>query len=149
MHSLAFRALDRHVVDGRADDPALVTAEGSWSFAQLLHESASLAGGLRELGVVAGTPLDIAVTVERPRVVSVLAVVRLGAEPDSGARYRIGGEPLTVTTPDESFDYDLVLRAGRVDPATAPARDAEGYADRLLEHYGDLLEPLIGGRPLA
>lgn len=149
MHSLVFRALDRHVVDGRADDPALVTAEGTLSYAELLHESASLAGGLRELGVVAGTPLDIAVLDQRPRVVSVLAAARLGAEPREDARFRIGGEPLAVSVPDESFDYDLVLRAGRVDPATAPARDAEGYADRLLTRYGQYLEPLIAGRPIT
>ncbi|OUZ07996.1 hypothetical protein BHE97_14965 [Aeromicrobium sp. PE09-221] len=146
MYSLAFRALDRHVVDGRADEPALLTTEGTLSYAELLHESASLAGGLRELGVVSGTPLEIAVADPRPRVVSVLALARLGAEPETEARYRIAGEPLSVITPDESFDYDLVLRAGRVDPATAPARDAEGYADRLLGHYGDLLEPLLSGR---
>lgn len=149
MHSLAFRALDRHVIDGRADDAAALVADGALSYAQLLHESASLAGGLRELGVVAGTPLDIDIAPQQERIVSVLALVRLGAEPDPEARYRIGGDPLTVVTPEESFDYDLVLRAGRVDPATAPAHDAEGYADRLLARYGDLLEPLLSGRPIT
>ena len=149
MPSLAFRVLDHHVVAGRADDPALVTADGTLSYAQLLHESASLAGGLRDLGVGRGTPIHLEVPERRIWVLSVLAVVRLGAEPDAGARFRIAGSPATVTTPDESYDFDLVVSAGRVDPATAPAEDPEGYADRLTQRYGDVLAALLHGGTLS
>lgn len=149
MTSLAFQVLDHHVVAGRADDPALVTAEGTLSYAQLLHESASLAGGLRDLGVRRGTPVHVEVPDRRIWVLSVLAVVRLGAEPDAEARFRIAGSPATVTTPEEDYDLDLVLRAGRVDPAVAPLADPEGYAERMTQRYGDVLAALLHGGTLT
>jgi len=147
--SLAFRALDRHVVDGRADEPALLLGDAAMSYAQLLHESASFASGLRELGLTTGAPVRIDVPERAVLVVSVLAIVRLGAEPDDSASFRIAGDPAEVLTSRERFDYDLVLRAGRVDPASAPAGDPDGYADRLVDGYGDILIPLLSGRALT
>ncbi|RLV56975.1 hypothetical protein D9V41_04225 [Aeromicrobium phragmitis] len=149
MPSLAFRILDRHVVEGRADDPALVTDEGTLSYAQLLHESASLAGGLRDLGVVRGTPVHVDVPERRTWVLSVLAVVRLGAEPDPDARFRVAGSPATVSTPGETYDLALVLRAGRVEPACAPLTDPEGYADRMTQRYGEVISALLDGGTLT
>lgn len=149
MPSLAFRLLDHHVVEGRADEPALVTPEHTLSYAQLLHESASLAGGLRELGLGPQTPVHVDVPDRHVWVLSVLAVVRLGAEPDPEARFRIAGSPAIVDTPDQGYDLDLVLRAGRVDPAVAPARDPEGYADRLTQRYGDVIAVLLHGGTLT
>src|SRR6186997_1508351 len=55
-----YNALDRHVIAGRADQPALIfhsaiTGERrTYSYAQLLDQVARLGGALRELGVVAG-----------------------------------------------------------------------------------------------
>lgn len=152
VHSLAFRALDRHVVDGRADDPALVTAEGAMSYAQLLHESAALAGGLRDLGLGAGVPVRLKVADRHTWVLSVLAIVRLGAEPvheGEDARYRIVDDPAVVQVDDETLDFDLVRRAGRHDPVAAPMTDPDDYAARLERRYGDVLATLLHGGTLT
>lgn len=147
MHSLAFRALDRHVIDGRADEPALIAGEITLSYAQLLHESASLAGGLRDLGVVTGTAVSIEVPERSIQVVSLLAVVRFAAHPGEPEGIVIDGP--RVITADETFDYDLVLRAGRVDPARALAADPEGYDDRVRARYGGIIETLLAGGTLG
>lgn len=152
VHSLAFRALDRHVIDGRADDPALVTSGGTLSYAQLLHESASLAGGLRELGMATGTPVRLHVPDRRVWVLGVLAIARLGAEPvheGDEARYRIVDDPAIVAVGEDVLDLDLVLRAGRADPARALAVEPAGYAERLERRYGDVLAVLLHGGTLA
>jgi propionyl-CoA synthetase len=55
-----YNALDRHVIAGRADEPALifhsaVTGERrTYSYARLLDEVARFGGALRELGVGVG-----------------------------------------------------------------------------------------------
>lgn len=152
VHSLAFRALDRHVVDGRADDPALVTDAAMVSYAQLLHESASLAGGLRDLGVTRGTPIRLKVPDRRIWVLGVLAIVRLGAEPvhdGDEARYRILDDPALVHVGEDVLDLDLVLRAGRVDPATAAMSDPADYAERMEQRFGDVLAVLLRGGTLT
>lgn len=152
MDSLAFRALDRQVIEGKADDPALIVASKTYTYAQLLHDSASFAGGLRDLGVEEGTPVRLKVAERRIWVVSVLAIVRLGAEPaheGDDAPFRIVGEPAVVRSPAGDFDVDVLIRAGRNDPAVAPDRDSEGYADRLTRRYGDVLAALIHGGTLT
>ncbi|MBA4608649.1 AMP-binding protein [Aeromicrobium sp. Marseille-Q0843] len=147
--SIAFRALDSHVVAGRADELALVTATGSLSYAQLLHESASLAGGLRDLGLRAGAPVRLSVSDRHTWVVSVLAVVRLGAEPSSDASFAIEGDPATIHDGEEEYELDLVLRAGRVDPAPAAVHDEGDYGERMERAYGDVLATLLHGGTLT
>ncbi|WP_313408841.1 AMP-binding protein [Aeromicrobium sp.] len=147
--SLAFRALDLHVVRGRADEPALVTPRGSLSYAQLLHESASFAGGLRDLGLRTGAPVRLDVSDRHLWVVSVLAIVRLGAEPQEEAAFSITGDPATVHAAGEEYEFDLVLRAGRVDPATAAVHDEGDYAERMERRYGDVLATLVHGGTLT
>lgn len=147
--SIAFRALDSHVVHGRADESALVTPEITLSYAQLLHESASLAGGLRELGLSAGSPVRLKVPDRRIWVVSVLAIVRLGAEPDREASFTITEDPAVVRANAEEYEYDLVLRAGRVDPAPAPVHDEGDYGERMERKYGDVLATLLHGGTLT
>lgn len=147
--SLSFRALDRHVIDGRADAPAMIQADGYVSYAKLLHDVASLAGGLSYLGVTSATPLYIKVPQRRVWVLSVLALVRLGAEPDKSAIFRIESDPALVHTPQGDFDFEDVLKSGRLDPAPALATDVGDYSHRLSAKYGDVLAPLLHGGTVA
>ena len=80
-----FNALDRHVIRGRADEPALVFssaysgARRSYTYADLLQEVAQLGGGLRELGVGRGDRVIICMPMVPEAVVAMLACARLGA----------------------------------------------------------------------
>lgn len=143
--SLSFRALDHHVINGSADSPAMIHGDRVISYAELLHEAASLAGGLVQLGVTAGTPLFLRVPVRRVWVLSILSIVRVGAIPDHEAEYRIDSDPAIVTTPDGEFDFESVLAAGRIDPAPARRTDDESYAQALTQKYGDVIAPLLHG----
>ncbi|MDX6278545.1 MAG: hypothetical protein QOJ72_2673 [Nocardioidaceae bacterium] len=149
MTSLVFRALDQHVVGGLADDPAIVDDRGSMSFAQLLHESASVAGAISQLGVTAGTDVAIDLPTGRERVIAVLACARLGAVPDSSATgYRLTGQPPVFHTPETEATWDLLIHAGRNEPAPAPPADPDGYEEFLLGAYADVFAPLIAGRTI-
>ncbi len=150
--NLAFEALDRQVVNGLADEPALLAESVTLTFAQLLHESSSLASGLRQLGLSGGEPVSLMVPQRRIHVVSVLAIARLGAELESdlpGARYRILEDPAKVYFDAEVFDYDVVLRAGRTDPQPARINDSTDYAERLESLFGDIFDTLRAGKPLT
>ena len=80
-----YNALDRHVIAGRADEPALVfhsaiTGERrTYSYAQLLDEVARLGGALRELGVVAGDRVVIYLPMVPEAAIAMLACARIGA----------------------------------------------------------------------
>ena len=149
MTSLVFRALDQHVVGGLADHPAIEDEQGAMSFAQLLHESASVAGALSQLGVSVGTRIALDLPVGRERVIALLAVARLGAVPDSGAtEFRLIGAPPTFHTAETEAAWDLLIRAGRNEPASAPHQDPDGYEQLLLADYADVFEPLTSGRTI-
>jgi propionyl-CoA synthetase len=83
--NLAYNALDRHVVRGLADEPALLhpfAADGVrsfYSFAELLERAAQLGGGLRELGVRPGRPVVLALPLIPELVIGLLACARVGA----------------------------------------------------------------------
>jgi hypothetical protein len=146
MSSLAFEALDRHVIGGRADDLAVAGAARPVTYARLLELSAALGGGLRLLGVEPGTSVDLRVEPGLDRVVAVLAVVRLHLEVAEGGDPRLGGtEPLRVHLGADEYEWDTVLKAGAGNPAGAAERDPEGYADRMRAQFGHLLDPLLGG----
>ena len=147
--SIAFRALDQNVIAGRADDIALHTPRGILTYAQLLHESASFAGGLRDLGVGEGDGVHLAVPDRHIWVVSVLAIVRLGAEPDQDAPVTITEDPAVVRLGDDTYEFDLVLRAGRVDPARALMHDDGDYGERMERGFGDVLATLLHGGTLT
>jgi len=147
--SIAFRALDLHVIQGRADETALHTPSGTLSYAQLLHESASLAGGLRDLGLRRGAPVHLDVPDRHTWVLSVLAIVRLGAEPDREASFSITQDPAVVRAGEDEYELDLVLRAGRVDPARAEMHDEGDYGERMERKYGDVLATLLHGGTLT
>ena len=148
MASLVFRALDRHVVGGLADHPAIADERGSLSYAQLLHESACVAGAIGHLGVVGGTPVSIELPHSRELVIAVLACARLGAVPHATGLYVFGGTPPQFRTPDSEVEWTVLMRAGRAEPAPAPDRDADGYEDLLRAEHGELIDALIAGRTI-
>jgi propionyl-CoA synthetase len=80
-----FNALDRHVIRGRADEPALIFhsaytgARRTYTYADLLTEVAQVGGGLRELGVGPGDRVVISMPMVPEAVVAMLACARLGA----------------------------------------------------------------------
>ncbi len=80
-----FNAVDRHVRDGRGDQPALiydspVTGVGRvLTYSELLDEVARFAGVLRGLGVAAGERVIIYLPMIPEAVVAMLACARIGA----------------------------------------------------------------------
>ncbi len=80
-----FNALDRHVRDGRADQPAMyydspVTGtKKTYTYAELLDEVARFAGGLASLGVAKGDRVVIYMPMIPEAVIAMLACARLGA----------------------------------------------------------------------
>ncbi|HYI56191.1 MAG TPA: acetate--CoA ligase [Microlunatus sp.] len=80
-----YNALDRHVIAGRADEPALifhsaVTGERrTYSYARLLDEVARFGGVLRELGVGAGDRVVIYLPMVPEAAIAMLACARIGA----------------------------------------------------------------------
>jgi propionyl-CoA synthetase len=80
-----YNALDRHVVDGRADQPALIydspvtQTQRTYTYAELLEEVAAFAGALRGLGVGHGDRVVIYMPMIPQAVVAMLACARLGA----------------------------------------------------------------------
>lgn len=155
MTSLVFRALDQHVVGGLADHAAIKDERGVMSFAQLLHESASVAGALSHLGVMVGTEVTMDLPGGRERVVAVLACARLGAVPMGAAPrgvatgFRLAGEPPVLHTPHTEAAWELLIRAGRNEPAPAPDRDPDGYEQQLRGSYDDVFGALIAGNTIT
>ncbi len=143
MTSLVFRALDQHVVAGLADDTAVEDERGPLSYAELTHESACVAGAISHLGVERGTEVLIGISGGRILAIAVLACARLGAVPGAGGVYRFEGE--TFHTPETEVPWDLLMRAGRSEPAPAPDSDPEGYEDLMREAYPNLFSALLAG----
>jgi hypothetical protein len=164
--NLCFNALDRHVIRGRADEPA-IAAEGPTSYARLLEEVAAFGGVLRAFGIGLGDTVVARLPPGKDALVALLASTRVGAvhvleEPAGdeeavvvpGGVIRRGG----ASSPDD-LDWDVVLRAGRTDPApcaevpaSAPALVADGRTlstTEVLERSTgwpyDALATLLGG----
>jgi propionyl-CoA synthetase len=80
-----YNALDRHVVKGRADQPALIYdsamtgARETFTYADLLERVAVFAGGLRALGVGHRDRVVIYMPMIPEAVVAMLACARIGA----------------------------------------------------------------------
>ena len=80
-----YNALDRHVVNGRADQPALIYdspvtgTTTTTSAAELLEKVAAFAGALRGLGVVKGDRVIVYMPMIPEVVVAMLACARIGA----------------------------------------------------------------------
>jgi len=76
--NLCFNALDRHVVRGRADAPA-IAADRPTSYARLVEEVAAFGGVLRAFGIGLGDPVVARLPPGRDALVALLASTRLGA----------------------------------------------------------------------
>jgi propionyl-CoA synthetase len=80
-----FNAVDRHVRDGRADQPALIYDSAvtgtvrTYTYRRLLDEIARFGGVLRSLGVGAGDRVIIYMPMIPEAVVAMLACARIGA----------------------------------------------------------------------
>jgi propionyl-CoA synthetase len=80
-----YNALDRHVVSGRGDQPALVYdspvtgTQRTYTYAELLDQVARFAGVLRGLGVVKGDRVVIYLPMVPEAAVAMLACARIGA----------------------------------------------------------------------
>ena len=80
-----FNAVDRHVRDGRGDQPALIydspvtSTSRTFTYQQLLAEVARFAGVLRGLGTGAGDRVVIYMPMIPEAVVAMLACARIGA----------------------------------------------------------------------
>jgi propionyl-CoA synthetase len=81
----AYNALDRHVERGRADQRALVydspvtNTVTSWTYRELRDRVASVAGGLRKLGLEKGDRAIIYMPMVPEAAIAMLACARLGA----------------------------------------------------------------------
>ncbi|KAA1398074.1 AMP-binding protein [Aeromicrobium ginsengisoli] len=149
MASLIYRVLDEHVIHGLADNLAIEDERGTMSYAELLHESASVAGAFTNIGIVAGTGVQLDVPQGRELVVAVLALARLGAVPHGDAELRLVGVPPVLHTPDTEVTWDLLIHAGRMDPAQAPATDPKGYEALMREAYPDIFQALEAGETVT
>lgn len=143
--NVTFALLDEAVIHGRGDAPVV----DAMSHARLLEEVAAMGGVLRHLGVAPGVPVVIDLEGDRDAVVAALATARIGGvvttqdhpdapavvvsatsslhaeEPRSGRMQLVRGEG--VTEPD--LDWDVMLRAGRTDPAACEVLDpASAYS---------------------
>jgi propionyl-CoA synthetase len=80
-----YNALDRHVIGGRGDQPALIHdspvtgTKRTYTYAQLLTQVARFAGVLRALGVARGDRVVIYMPMVPEAVVAMLACARIGA----------------------------------------------------------------------
>lgn len=148
MTSLIFRALDHHVIHGRADHLAIDDGTESVTYAQLLAQTAAFAGGLAQVGVREGTHLSLRLR-GLHEIVAVLASARLGAIPDAHAEFRIAGDPPVVHTGEHEYPWATVLSAGKTDPAPAPEDDPEGYAELLGNDYEDIFATLVSGAAIS
>lgn len=144
MTSLIFRALDQQVVTGQADVLAIDDGTVSITYAQLLAQTAALAGGLAKIGVEQGTRVSLDLS-GADEVGAVLALARLGAIPDGGAGFRIDGDPPIVRTGEHDYTWATVLSAGKTDPMHAPDRDDKGYEKLMTDNYEDIFAMLTAG----
>lgn len=146
--NLAYNALDRHVVRGLADEPALLhpfAAAGVrsfYSYAELLERAAQLGGGLRELGVRPGRAVVLALPLVPELVIGLLACARIGAlavpvvDEAPGAVRRLGHDPaldrpavVVVDAPRKAAVDAVLAVAGRSADYQVVLRPAPGTLD--------------------
>ncbi|MEJ7795814.1 MAG: AMP-binding protein [Nocardioides sp.] len=169
MGPTCFDALDRHVIGGHADRVAVRVPGRDWTCAQLLEEVAAFAGALRHCGVGAGDRVVVALPPSLEAVVAVLACARIGAthalaggagkvlvtvstEPAALAGAdaevvlvkQVPGQEVELTD-GRDYDWDVVMRAGRTDPAACVEGATVTPYDEQTRAW---LEPLLAGETL-
>jgi hypothetical protein len=149
MTSLIYRVLDAQVIHGLADNLAIDDQSGTMSYAELLHESASIAGAFTSVGITPGTGLHIDVAPGRELVVAVLACARIGVLPSPEAEIQLAGAPPVLHLPDTEVPWHLLIQAGRTDPEPAPPEDPEGYEAAMRAAYPDIFEALEAGKMIT
>ena len=82
--NLSWNALDRHVVAGHGDRPALIAldergARRTFTYRELLDDVKRVASGLRGLGIGKGDRITIYMPTSAEAIVAMLASVRIGA----------------------------------------------------------------------
>ena len=146
--NFAYNALDRHVVHGRADEPALLQpfadagTRSSFSYADLLEQVGQLGGALRELGVTPGRTVVLALPLGPELVFGLLACARLGAvavplvDDAPGAARRLGHDPavdrpavLVVDGPRRVAADAALAAAGRSPDYEVVRRSEPGTVD--------------------
>jgi len=161
--NLCFNALDRHVVRGLADEPAVV-GDPAPTYARLLEEVGAFGGVLRAFGVGPGSTVVARVPWGDRALVALLASTRVGAvhvveEPEASAPgtvtvlgeagpravIHVGGPQQPVPTDGpEALDWDVVMRAGRADPAACEEVAATSVVVVLGERGVTALDILSG-----
>ena len=166
-----FDAIDRQIIAGGADRPALVAGDTTWTYARLLEEVAAFGGVLRHCGVRPGDRVDVALPESPEAVVAVLACARIGAEHGVGSGEAHAQVLVTDSTQTDllaaasaavvlvkqrpgdewqlregqDYDWDVVLRAGRTDPAECVEGATVTPYDERTRQW---LEPLLRGGTL-
>ncbi|WP_110205023.1 hypothetical protein [Nocardioides daejeonensis] len=149
--NLCFDALDKRVILGEADLPAIRGAVER-DHAHLLEEVGAFAGLLRGVGVEAGTPVGVELAEPYAELLVLLATARIG-----GTLVELRGERLAehrphavvtdrlldlgghapgavvlrgpeVVDPVRDLPWELAMRAGRSDPAGSVAVEAASIA---------------------
>jgi hypothetical protein len=141
--NVSFALLDTAVIAGKGEEPLVQAAGRTWSHARTLEEVAAIGGVLRHLGVGAGVPCVVQLETDHDTdvdaVVAALAVARIGGvlttDDDlsapavvvsAGSALSAGGRVRLVRgegVAEPDLDWEVMLRAGRTDPAAAEVLD--------------------------
>lgn len=151
MSSLGFELLDRHVVDGRADEVAIVMPDSQLRYAELLERVAALGGVLVQMGVQCGEHVAVDLLGSHREVVAVLACIRLGALPGAVGDIRIhdDGDGTRISTLTDTFEWAAAMKAGANDPAATLEQDSAGYRQAVQSSYGEVVDTLLDGGTLT
>ncbi len=159
--NLCWSALDRHVAEGRGDQPALIAADErggrrTLTYAQLLHEVRRIAAAMRALGIGHGDRVTIYMPTCAEAVATMLATVRIGAihsvvfagfgQGALGDRIRASGSRLVVAA-------DVTYRKGTEVPLkpivdAALADDPGAVEHVVILRRADAPASLVGPREL-
>jgi propionyl-CoA synthetase len=140
-----FNALDRHVVRGAADRPALVYdsavtgTKRKFTYAELLAEVAAFGGALRALGVEKGDRVVIYLPMIPEAVIAMLACARIGAV-HSVVFGGFAAQELAVRI-DDARPRVVVSASCGIEPARVV--EYKPILDRALERAGHRPEAVV------